>query len=94
MKQNPYNANTQSQNVSYAHFTSSTKVFESISQTEHVNAKSTEFQETFNLIKQIETLIEPYRAKKSELPLIENLEKVLQGYHAAYSSCANLQMSL
>ena len=42
------------------------------------------FQKIFDLIKQIEEIIEPYRANASELSDIEILRRVLHGYHAAY----------
>ena len=48
----------------------------------------------FHLTKQIEESIEPFRAINSELSGIELLKKVLQEYHAAYFSCAKLQLSL
>ena len=54
----------------------------------------TEFQKTFELIKQIPEKIELIRAKSSELSDIEIQKKVLPGHNAAYFSCANLQLSM
>ena len=62
-KQYRHNTKTNSQSVSYAEVTASAKVFENISETEHVNAQPTDFQKTLDLIEQIEELIEPYRVK-------------------------------
>ena len=85
---------TNSQSVFYAQVTSSVKAYEIISEIERVNAQSTGFQKTFDLFKQIEDIIEPYRANISELSDSEILEKVRHGYHIAIFSCANLRLSL
>ena len=45
-------------------------------------------------MKQIEKVIEPYRAYKIELSDIETLTKNLNSYHAAYFACVNLRLSL
>ena len=52
------------------------------------------FQNCFDIIKQNLETNEPYRANNSELSDVENLKKVLHDYHAAYFSCAFLQLSL
>ena len=65
-----------------------------MSETEHVNAQSTESQKTFDLTEKFEESIEAYRVEKSQLTDIEILKKVLHGYHAAYFSCANVQLSV
>ena len=41
--------------------------------------QSTEFQEKFDLVKQIEELFQPYRSNKSELSDTERLKEVLLG---------------
>ena len=61
---------------------------------EQVNPQSAEVLKTFNLIKQIEELIELYRVNSSEFSDIEVLKKFLHGYHAANLSPAKLQLSL
>ena len=86
--------NTTSQSVSYTQVTSSANIFENNSQNEHVYAQSIDFQKTFDLIIQIEKIVEPNRAKISELSVIENLKKNFHGYPAFYFSCASLQLSL
>ena len=48
----------------------------------------------FDFIKQIEEIIEPYRANIAQLFDTEFLKKVVHGYHAAYFSCASLQLGL
>ena len=47
------------------------------SEIEHVNAQSTEFHDTFDLVKQTEEIYKPYPANDSEL--CERLKKVLHG---------------
>ena len=42
----------------------------------------------------LKKIIEPYRANVSEIFDIDTLKKVLLGHHAAYFSCANLQLNL
>ena len=51
------------------------------------------FKKVFRLISQSEKLIEPYGVDNSEISDIEILKKVLHGYHAAYFSCATLDIS-
>ena len=93
-KQYRITKNTISQSVFCAQVTSSAKVYETISGIEHVNAQELKFKKTFDLTKQNEELIEPYRVKKYEISDIEILKKVRHGYHAANFSCANLNISL
>ena len=50
----------------------------------------TEFQNDFDLKKQIEGIAEPYRASKSERSDNELLKKNLHRYHAAHISRENL----
>ena len=54
------------------------------------------FIQRFDLIKQIEEEIEPYRAiiLNGQLTDIESLQNLLHGYHAACFSSANLRLSL
>ena len=61
----------------YAHVTSFAKVQENIKpEIEPINNDQlTDFQKMLDLIKQIEELIEPYRAHNSELSDIEILKK-------------------
>ena len=92
-KQYRLSAITFSQSVSYAQVTSAAEVSENNSDTEYFQAQSTGFQETFQLLKHIPELLEPYRAKNSEVSHIEILKKHLHGYHAAFFSCAKLQLS-
>ena len=58
-KQYWHKISTISQSVSYNEVTSSANVYEKNSEIEYVNAQSTEFQKTFDVIKQIEKLTEP-----------------------------------
>ena len=80
--------------VSFAQVASSA-VYEAINlESEPIKIdQSTEFQKKFDLIKQIEGIYEPYRAHSSELSDIDILKKFFHGYHAAYFSSANLQLS-
>ena len=71
----------------------SAKVCDSNSVTEIVIHQSTNFQRTFKLIKQNEETFEPFRVIISGLSNNEFLSETLQWYHAAFFSCANLQMS-
>ena len=52
-----------------------------------------QFQKMFDLTKQIEELIEPYRANQSEVFDFEILKNVLNGYQAAYFPSAKLQLT-
>ena len=92
--QNWHNTNTNSQSVFHAQVTSSAKVYENISEFQHANAQSIAFQETFDLIEQTEELIEPYRAKTSEVPDKKILKEVLHRNHATFSSCAKMHLNL
>ena len=72
----------------------SCKNFETSSEAENVNDETKEIQKFLDLFKQIEELIEPYRPNNFEVFDIEILKKILDGYHAAFFSCANLQLHL
>ena len=81
-------------NLSPMLVTSSAKYCYEKSEIGLVKAQSTDLQDTFHLIKQLEELNEPCRDNNSELFDIESLKKVLHGQHAAYFYCATLQFSL
>ena len=59
-----------------------------------VTDQSTEFQKMFDLIKQIEVVIEPHRANISEKTDFENLKEKFHGHHAVSFSCAILHLNL
>ena len=88
------NTKTNSLSISFAQLTSFAKVYKKISEIQNNNAQSLEFRKTFDLIKQIEEISDPYWANNSELSDMGVLKNVLHGYHAATLSRANLQISL
>ena len=93
-KQYQHHANRSFQSLSYAQVTSSAKVYDNNSETENVTDQSNELQFLFDLFKEIEDIIEPYRANISELSDLEYLKKDLHGYKAACFPYANFQLSL
>ena len=87
-----HNSNTNSQSASYVQIASSVREHERNYETGNVSNQSTDLQILFDVIKQIEKIIEPYRANVSET--FDIVKKVLHGHHAAYFSCAILQLNL
>ena len=74
---------TSFQSVSYAQAASFAKVQETSTEAENAKGQSTEIQNIVDLLKQIEEILEPYRASSSELSHFEHPKKDLYRYQAA-----------
>ena len=84
MKQYQHFYQNISQSSSHAQVTSSAKVYAKIiSEIEPNKDQSTEFQEVFDLIKQLEESFQQYQANNSELSHIDCLKNFHHGYHFA-----------